>query len=397
MSEPPVDSSTASATPRAVETAIRIGLLVLLAAWCYQIVQPFLVPIVWGIIIAIAAYPGFLRVSDWLGGRQALAAVVVSLLLLVAILVPAGLLSGTLVEGAQGLFAEFHEGRIRVPPPPEGVGNWPLIGGWLEGYWSRAAENLAATLKGLAPQLKAAAQWLLGAAAGAGFGLLQFIFAVAIAGVLLAHADAGKAAAEAVALRLLGERGRELATLAEGTVRSVTRGILGVALIQASLAGLGFLAVGVPAAGLWALIALLLSVVQVGVFPVVIPILIYVFFTADTLTAVLFLIWSVFVGSIDNVLKPILLGRGVAVPMVVIFVGAIGGFLSSGIIGLFVGPVVLVLSYKLFLAWLYEAQVATPEAAAAAGEGSPPATVGEKRAKLRRSSHGKESAYERDP
>ena len=141
--------------------------------------------------------------------------------------------------------------------------------------------------------------------------------------------------------------------LAEATVRSVTRGILGVALIQSILAGLGFLAVGVPAAGLWALLCLLLSVVQIGIFPVTIPILIYVFSQVDPVTFVLFLIWSLFVGALDNILKPILLGRGVAVPMAVIFVGAIGGFLTSGIIGLFVGSVVLVLGYKLLLAWLY--------------------------------------------
>lgn len=372
MSDPQAGDPAESSTPRAVETAIRIGLLVLLVAWCYQIVEPFLVPIVWGIIIAVAGYPGYLRLRGWLNGREIAAAVVFSLLLLVAILAPTALLSGTLVEGAQGLVEGVQEGRIAIPPPPPGVADWPMIGDWVEGYWSRAADNLAATLSSFAPQIKAAGQWLLGAAAGAGFGLLQFIFAVAIAGVLLARAEAGKAAGEAIALRLAGERGRDFAALAEATVRSVTRGILGVALIQATLAGLGFLAVGVPAAGLWALIALLLSVVQLGVFPVVIPVLIYVFFTADTLTAVLFLIWSIFVGSIDNVLKPLLLGRGVAVPMAVIFVGAIGGFLSSGIIGLFVGPVVLVLGYKLFLAWLYEAQVPTPEATAAAQEGVPP-------------------------
>ena len=372
MSDPQAGDPAESSTPRAVETAIRIGLLVLLVAWCYQIVEPFLVPIVWGIIIAVAGYPGYLRLRGWLNGREIAAAVVFSLLLLVAILAPTALLSGTLVEGAQGLVEGVQEGRIVIPPPPPGVADWPMIGDWVEGYWSRAADNLAATLSSFAPQIKAAGQWLLGAAAGAGFGLLQFIFAVAIAGVLLARAEAGKAAGEAIALRLAGERGRDFAALAEATVRSVTRGILGVALIQATLAGLGFLAVGVPAAGLWALIALLLSVVQLGVFPVVIPVLIYVFFTADTLTAVLFLIWSIFVGSIDNVLKPLLLGRGVAVPMAVIFVGAIGGFLSSGIIGLFVGPVVLVLGYKLFLAWLYEAQVPTPEATAAAQEGVPP-------------------------
>jgi predicted PurR-regulated permease PerM len=372
MSDPQAGDPAESSTPRAVETAIRIGLLVLLVAWCYQIVEPFLVPIVWGIIIAVAGYPGYLRLRGWLNGREIAAAVVFSLLLLVAILAPTALLSGTLVEGAQGLVEGVQEGRIVIPPPPPGVADWPMIGDWVEGYWSRAADNLAATLSSFAPQIKAAGQWLLGAAAGAGFGLLQFIFAVAIAGVLLARAEAGKAAGEAIALRLAGERGRDFAALAEATVRSVTRGILGVALIQATLAGLGFLAVGVPAAGLWALIALLLSVVQLGVFPVVIPVLIYVFFTADTLTAVLFLIWSIFVGSIDNVLKPLLLGRGVAVPMAVIFIGAIGGFLSSGIIGLFVGPVVLVLGYKLFLAWLYEAQVPTPEATAAAQEGVPP-------------------------
>lgn len=372
MSDPQAGDPAESSTPRAVETAIRIGLLVLLVAWCYQIVEPFLVPIVWGIIIAVAGYPGYLRLRGWLNGREIAAAVVFSLLLLVAILAPTALLSGTLVEGAQGLVEGVQEGRIAIPPPPPGVADWPMIGDWVEGYWSRAADNLAATLSSFAPQIKAAGQWLLGVAAGAGFGLLQFIFAVAIAGVLLARAEAGKAAGEAIALRLAGERGRDFAALAEATVRSVTRGILGVALIQATLAGLGFLAVGVPAAGLWALIALLLSVVQLGVFPVVIPVLIYVFFTADTLTAVLFLIWSIFVGSIDNVLKPLLLGRGVAVPMAVIFVGAIGGFLSSGIIGLFVGPVVLVLGYKLFLAWLYEAQVPTPEATAAAQEGVPP-------------------------
>jgi predicted PurR-regulated permease PerM len=373
----PLDAGPgADATSRAVETAIRIGLLVLLVAWCYQIMEPFLVPLVWGMIIAIAAYPGFLRLSRGLGGRRVVSAVLMSVVLLTVLIVPAALLSGTLYEGVQGIADGVQEGRIRIPPPPPGVAEWPLIGEWLEGYWRRASENLESTLTGFAPQLRAAAKWLLAVAAGAGFGLLQFVFAVAIAGVLLARADAAKAAAQAIARRLAGERGSDLAALAEATVRSVTRGIIGVSLIQAGLAGLGFLAVGVPAAGLWALLALLLSVVQLGVFPVVVPIVIYVFATADPLTAVLFLVWSLFVGSIDNILKPILLGRGVAVPMVVVFLGAIGGFLSSGIVGLFVGPVVLVLSYKLFLAWLYESELPPSEAALAAREGRVPPAEG---------------------
>jgi predicted PurR-regulated permease PerM len=150
--------------------------------------------------------------------------------------------------------------------------------------------------------------------------------------------------------------------LAEAVVRSVSRGILGVALIQALLAGLGMLVAGVPAAGLWALVVLLLATIQIGAFPVLLPVMIYLFYSADLGTAVLFAIWSLFVGSIDNVLKPILLGRGVSVPMVVIFLGAIGGFIGGGIIGLFVGPVVLVVGYELFLAWL--AEVAPPTVAA---------------------------------
>ena len=135
-------------------------------------------------------------------------------------------------------------------------------------------------------------------------------------------------------------------------MRSVASGILGVALIQSLLAGLGFMVAGVPAAGFWALLCLLLSVAQLGIFLILIPVVIYLFNTADIFTAVGFLIWSIPVGLIDNILKPILLVRGVKTPMVIIFMGAIGGFLASGIIGLFVGAVVLSLSYEVFLLWL---------------------------------------------
>lgn len=350
---------------RVVEATIRVGLLGLLAAWCFVIVQPFIVPAVWGVIIAVATYPGYARLEGLLGGRRVLAAGLFTVVALVVLVVPATLLSGTLVEGARALATGLYEGTIRIPPPPEGVAAWPLVGEWLERFWTQASENLGAAAQMIGPQLKVAGTWLLAAAAGMGVGLLQFILALVIAGVLLAHAEPAERAAHAIARRLAGERGADFAELAEATVRSVTRGILGVALIQAMLAGLGFLAVGVPGAGLWALIALLLSVVQVGVFPVVVPVVIYVFSTADTATAIVFLIWSAFVGTIDNVLKPILLGRGVAVPMAVIFLGAIGGFLSSGIIGLFVGSVVLVLGYKLLLAWLYEPAPGPTDAPAA--------------------------------
>jgi len=339
---------------RAIETFIRIALLAMLAAWCFDIVRPFIVPTLWGLIIAIGLHPVHTRLHEVLGGRPALAATLLSLLTFAVLMVPAVLLSGSVLDGASTLMRDYGEGALEVPPPPAWVVGLPLVGPSVDGFWQEASNNLEEALRRVLPQIKPALQWLAGVAAGAGMGLLQFVFAIVIAGVLLAHEGAARRAALTLARRLAGARGVEFAELATATVRSVTRGILGVALIQAILAGLGWLAVGVPAAGLWALLALLLSVVQIGIFPLTIPILIYVFAHADPLTFVLFLIWSVFVGSIDNVLKPILLGRGVEVPMAVIFVGAIGGFLSSGIIGLFVGAVVLVLGYKLFLAWLEE-------------------------------------------
>lgn len=345
---------------RALETSIRLGLVALLAVWCFRIVEPFIIPLVWGLIIAVASYPGFVRLRGLLGGQRVLAGVAFVLIALVVLVVPAALLGGTIAHGAGSLVEGFDQGTIRIPAPPAGVADWPLVGEPIHGFWSAAAQNLESALLEVAPQVRATISWVLSMAAGLGLGLLQFIFAIVIAGVLLVQDQAGRRATCAIARRLAGERGVQFAGLAEATVRSVTRGILGVALIQSLLAGLGFLVVGVPAAGLWALLCLLLSVVQIGIFPVTIPILIYVFSKVEPMTFILFLVWSIFIGTLDNILKPILLGRGVAVPMAVIFVGAIGGFITSGIIGLFVGSVVLVLGYKLFLAWLYEDDEASP-------------------------------------
>lgn len=354
---------------RVIEATVRIGLIALLAAWCFWIMEPFVVPMVWGLIIAVAAHPAHVRLRELLGERRVLAAVTFVLLGLVVLVVPTVVLSGTLVNGVRDLMAGFDQGTIRIPPPPVSVAGWPVVGEMTHTFWSAAANNLESALLQIAPQIRAAASWLLGAAAGLGVGLLQFVFAIVIAGVLLANDGPGQRAACSIARRLAGERGVQFAELAEATVRSVTRGILGVAFIQSLLAGLGFLVVGVPAAGLWALLCLLLSVVQIGIFPVVIPVLFYVFTQADTLTFVLFLVWSIFVGALDNILKPILLGRGVAVPMAVIFIGAIGGFITSGIIGLFVGSVVLVLGYKLLLAWLYEDEGGAPMPDQGSGRG----------------------------
>ena len=180
---------------------------------------------------------------------------------------------------------------------------------------------------------------------------------IIIAGVLLANTAGGSQAARALARRLAGEQGTKGVELAGATVRSVAQGVLGVALIQSILAGLGCLLVGVPGAGLWALLVLILAVVQLPTILILGPIIVYVFSTTSTIAAVLFAIWSILVGISDAFLKPLLMGRGVDVPMLVIFIGAIGGFMASGIIGLFVGAIILALGYKLIINWL---EVDTP-------------------------------------
>jgi predicted PurR-regulated permease PerM len=310
--------------------------------------------VIWGIIIAVAVYPPYRKMETALGGRRAIAATVFTVLMLIVLIGPSVLLAGTLADSAQDLAAELSDGTLSIPAPPERVGTWPIIGPQLERFWRLASSNLGDALNQIRPQVAVFGRWLLETVAGLGLGLLQFVVSIVIAGVLLANADAGGRMARAIAVRLAGERGAAYAQLGQATVRSVARGILGVAVIQALLAGLGFLAAGVPAAGLLALICLLLSVVQIGPAIVLLGAVIYLFSTADTHVAVIFLFWSIFVALIDNVLKPILLGRGVNVPMLVIFVGAVGGLLASGIIGLFVGSIVLALSYTLFKAWIGE-------------------------------------------
>lgn len=337
---------------RAIEASIRIGLVVLLAVWCLQIVRPFIQPIVWGIVIAVAAQPLFRRLEGALRGRSQLAAALLVLTTLLLLIVPTVALTASLIETASELSGDLREGGLAVPPPPAYVADWPLIGDELFAFWDNASRNLESALRQIAPQLKGVGLWLVSTGATTGIGIVKFAISILIAGVLLANGTRAAGAARGIATRLAGERGHQLTQLAGATVQSVTRGILGVAVIQSLLAGVGMLAVGVPAAGLWALLVLLLAVIQLPTLLVLAPVVVYVFSTSSTFVAVVFAVWSVLVGMSDTFLKPMLMGRGVDVPMLVIFMGAIGGFMLDGIIGLFVGSVVLALGYTLFTAWL---------------------------------------------
>jgi predicted PurR-regulated permease PerM len=344
----------------ALEASIHIALAILLVTACLLILRPFIPILAWGIIIAVSAYPGFQKLQLALGGRAVLTAILFTVLLLAFLIVPVVLLAGTLVEGIQTLAAHFKDGTLVVPPPPASVETWPIIGAPLKSVWGLASKDLAEAVRRFSPQIKAAFPGLLSASAGIGVAVVQFILSIVVAGVLLANAQAAYEVICSLCTRFFGDKGREFQQLMGATIRSVTTGILGVALIQAVLAGLGFLVAGLPGAGLWAVIFLIAAVLQVGVL-ILIPAVICMFMISTVTKAVIFLVWCLIVGLLDNALKPLLLGRGVAVPIAVVFLGAIGGFVAMGLIGLFVGAIVLSVSYKLFLAWLDQSSTATQE------------------------------------
>jgi predicted PurR-regulated permease PerM len=325
---------------RITEAVIRLALLGLLVFLCLRVLRPFINPLIGGIVIAIALHTPHEKLSAALGGRKTLAS---------AALVGIG---ASMVQTAADLSGEFDPSEIVVPPPPDSVSDWPVIGKRVHATWLTASENLESVLVKLGPYLKDAALWVVETVGDLGWGLIMFIVAIVIGGALLPVKARGAATARKVGTIVAGEQGPELADLVGASVQSVIRGVIGVAVIQSVLAGLGMLVAGVPGAGLWALLILILAVMQLPPLLVLLPVVFYVFATDSTTTAVLFTIWAVLVGASDNVLKPLLMGRGSKTPMLVLFMGSLGGFMAGGILGLFVGAVVLSIGYTVFIAWL---------------------------------------------
>ena len=337
---------------RVVELVIRLGVLLVLVLWCFTILEPFVLIIAWGAIVAVALHPVFNKVAAALGGREKFTAILLAGSLVAMLVVPSYMLTDSLVASARFLSEASESGEIFIPAPPEGVADLPLIGEDAYALWKEAADNLPKFLEDFTPQFKAVGAWLLSTITGTGLTILQFIISFVIAGVFLATAEKGAGATESLAIRLAGNKGPEFATLASGTIRNVALGIVGVSLLQTALLALGYLVIGLPGAGFWALITLILCIVQIGPTIVAVGAIIYVFSTADTLPASIFAVWTFVMMICDSFLKPIVFGRGASVPTLVIFLGAIGGMLAYGIIGLFVGAVVLSVGYKLYEAWL---------------------------------------------
>ncbi len=336
----------------AVEATLRIGALFIIIAISYLIFKPFIIPVVWGIIIAVALFPLHKKLTALFKGRQGLAATLIVLTCLALLIIPTLMFAGSTIDGLRTISGQFEKGSLTVPPPPDGVKEWPVIGENAWELWNLASVNLEGAINKMSPQLKSIGTWLAGSITGLVGGFFIFIFAIIISGIFMVNAGSGYELSVRLFNHLAGSKGQIMVDNSVATIRSVVQGVLGVALIQAALVGVGFMVAGIPGASVLTLIVLLLAIIQLPALLIVIPVIIYAFSTMGTIGAVVFTIWSLLAGASDNFLKPLLLGRGVNIPMLIILIGAIGGMMAGGIIGMFVGAVVLALGYQLFLDWM---------------------------------------------
>jgi predicted PurR-regulated permease PerM len=347
-------SSDDQVTTSFIETAIRLAVLALLLYWSFVLVQPFISIFIWSAVLAVALYPVFEWISLQLGGRPRLAAALTTILSLLVIIGPATWLALGLVDSVRAISDRLDPSVLTVPSPPISVKDWPLIGEPIYQFWDLASTNLSAAFATIVPQLKPLGARLLRIGADTGLGIVKFLIAVLVAGFLFLPAPALVAAVKRFSRRLNPERGEELVGQAGATIRAVSRGVIGISVLQALLAGIGLMVAGIPQASLITFAVLVLGIIQVGPTIVIVPVIIWTWLTNDTTSALLFTIYMVPVNLLDNLLRPIVMGRGLKTPILVILIGVIGGTLAYGITGLFLGPIVLAVIWELFVAWIKE-------------------------------------------
>jgi predicted PurR-regulated permease PerM len=287
-----------------------------------------------------------------------LAAGLITVVSLLVIIGPVTWLALGLIDSIRTISEQFDVSALALPPPPQWVKDWPLVGNAVYQFWELASTNMQAALAKIAPQLKPLGGSLLSAAADAGSGMIKFFAAIIVAGFLFAPAPGLVDTVRAFARRLVSDRGEEFLALAGATIRAVSRGVIGVSVLQALLAGIGLIVAGVPGASLLTSAVLILCIIQVGPSLVIVPLVIWGWFLLDTWAAALFTLYMIPVNLIDNVLKPIVMGHGLQTPILVILVGVIGGTLAYGITGLFLGPIVLAVIWELMATWIKEHEVA---------------------------------------
>ncbi len=338
-----------------LDVLIRAGLILGLAILCFQIFSPFLTLMMWALMLAVTLYPAQRFVAAKLGGKQGRAATFLVLLGIVIIVVPTAVLMSSLGDSIHDLINNVQNDTLEIPAPPESVAGWPVVGPKVHGLWTRAHDDLPALIKSMQPKIGDIAKSALGFVASIGGGLLQFLASFIIAGILMAFGEAGDRGARAIFDRLVGtENGAEFAKLSTATIRAVAQGVIGVAFIQAIIIGVCLLVAGIPWAGVLVLIVLVLGIAQVPALIVTLPAIGYIWWSGDygTFAAVSYTVLLFAAGMTDNVLKPLMLGRGVDAPMPVILLGALGGMATAGILGMFVGATLLALGYQIFTGWV---------------------------------------------
>jgi predicted PurR-regulated permease PerM len=334
-----------------IQIAVRLGLLAFLIFWSFVLLRPFIPILAWAVVLAVALNPAYEWLSTHLGHRPKIAAFIVTIAVLAVFLGPAAWLGFGLVDGLRSISDQLTSGDLTIPSPPDSVRDWPLIGVRLHDVWKMASENLESAFRQLAPHLKPLAGPVLAIASSAGTGTLKFLASVVIAGFLLPSGPRLVAAVRDMLTRIVPERSADFLALAGATIRTVSQGVIGVAVLQSLLAGVGMKIAGVPHAGVLAFAILVLGIVQIGSAPILLPVIIWVWTDRDVGAAVLITIYLLLVGLADNALKPLLMGRGLSTPVLVIFIGVLGGTLAHGIVGLFVGPIILAVAWELLMAW----------------------------------------------
>ena len=355
--------STASETrPPPVHAALQIALVALLLYACSRIMLPFVGILLWSLILAVMLYPLQARLRVYLGNSWS--AALIGVVGVAIMLVPIYMVVTSLGSTIYFVVAGLQDQSLTIPPPPAWVESIPVIGRKIAEGWSLVATNMPGALAKYGPMLGKVGGWLASLAGGLATGGLSFVVSIGIAAIIVAFAEQATSFARRLTAKVANSevRGGHIVALTAATIRGVAIGVVGVGVIQTLLVGIGFFAVGMPAAGALTLITFLLSVVQVPVILIALPAIAYVFSTHPTTPAVIFTIWILVAGLSDNVLKPMMLGRGLEVPMPVILIGVLGGMIADGLLGLFIGPVLLAVGYVLLIEWV-NARPATTQAA----------------------------------
>ncbi len=349
-------------TTAVLDAALRIGLIALLVYACSRIMLPFIGVLIWSGIIAVMLYPLHIRLAARVGNRWS--AVIMGAVGVAFLLVPLVIAATSIGSSILTLVSGLRNHTLVISPPPPRLAELPLVGRKLSDAWSLVATNTPAAIAQYGDMLKKPVAWAASFAGGLAAGVLAFALSFGIAAVLVAYARSCADFAQALFTRVTGSAARatRLVSLTAATIRGVAQGIVGVAIIQSLILGVGFFTIGIPGAGVLTLLALILGIVQVPAILLVLPAIGYVFSIHDTTPAIVFAIYMLIGGLADNVLKPLMLGRGLEVPMPVIFLGVIGGMVVDGLLGLFVGPVVLAVGYMLFIEWVRQPTGETPPA-----------------------------------